>query len=139
MNFYVAILILKMEEKIFLAYYALLFQERQKRFVQCMEGCYDWSNVSKVVCEVSCWGLLTGRRSTVEQTSWIGQIVIKTLIKNNQSYTTGEIVDILKIFKSSIEKHLYQLGYVNCFDVWVPHKLSKKKPPWPYFLMWFSN
>ena len=62
--------------------------------------------------------------------SWVDQlklIAIKTLIKNNQSYTTAGIVDKLKIFKSSVEKHLHQLGYVNRFDVWVPHKLSKKK------------
>ena len=37
-----------------------------------------------------------------------------------------EIADILKISKSSVENHLHQLSYVNCFDVWVPHKLSEK-------------
>ena len=37
-----------------------------------------------------------------------------------------EIADILKISKSSVENHLHQLGYMNSFDVWVPHKLSKK-------------
>ena len=37
-----------------------------------------------------------------------------------------EIANILKISKSSIETHLHQLGYVHCFDVWVPHKLSEK-------------
>ena len=52
---------------------------------------------------------------------------IKTLIENNECYTTQEIAEILKISKSSIENHLYQLGYVNHFDVWVPRKLSKKK------------
>ena len=51
---------------------------------------------------------------------------IETIIENNQHYTTQEIADILKISKSSIENHLHQLGYANCFDVWVPHKLSKK-------------
>ena len=51
---------------------------------------------------------------------------IEILIENNQRYTTWEIADILKISKSSVENHLHQLGYVNCFDVWVPHKLSKK-------------
>ena len=51
---------------------------------------------------------------------------IKTLIENNQHYTTREIADILKISKSSAENHLPQLGYVNHFDVWVPHKLSEK-------------
>ena len=31
---------------------------------------------------------------------------IKTLIENNQHYTTREIADILKISKSSVESHL---------------------------------
>ena len=37
-----------------------------------------------------------------------------------------EIADTFKISKSSVENHLYQLGYVNHFDVWVPPKLSQK-------------
>ena len=51
---------------------------------------------------------------------------IKKIAENNQCYTTWERADILKISKSNAENHLYQLGYVHCFDVWVPHKLSKK-------------
>ena len=51
---------------------------------------------------------------------------IETVTENNQRYTTREIADILKISKSSVENHLHQLGYVNCFDVWVPRKLSEK-------------
>ena len=51
---------------------------------------------------------------------------IETLIENNQRYITREIANILKISKSSIENHLLQFGYVNCFDGWVPHKLSEK-------------
>ena len=47
---------------------------------------------------------------------------IETLIENSQRYTTQEIADILKISKSSTENHLYQLGYMNRFDVWVPSK-----------------
>ena len=54
-------------------------------------------------------------------------IAIETFIENYQCYTTQEIANILKISKSSIEHHLHQLGYVNCFGVWVPHKLSEKK------------
>ena len=50
---------------------------------------------------------------------------INTLIENSQRYTTREIADILKISKSSVENHLHQLGYVNRFDVWVPHKQKK--------------
>ena len=53
---------------------------------------------------------------------------IKTLTENNQRYITWETANILKISKSSAENHLHQLGYVNHFDIWVPHKLSQKKP-----------
>ena len=51
---------------------------------------------------------------------------IETLTENNQSYNTWEIAGILKISKSSVENQLYQLGHVNHFDVWVPHRLSEK-------------
>ena len=50
----------------------------------------------------------------------------ETLIENDQCYTTWEIADILNISKSRAENHLHQLGYVYCFDVWVPHKLREK-------------
>ena len=50
---------------------------------------------------------------------------IETLTENNQRYTMQEIADVLKISTSSAENHLQQLGYVNCFDVWVPHKWKK--------------
>ena len=51
---------------------------------------------------------------------------IETLIENNHHYARREIANILKISKSSVENHLHQLGCVNHFDVWVPHKLSEK-------------
>ena len=51
---------------------------------------------------------------------------IETLIENNQCYTTRDRADILRISKSIAENHLHQLGYVHCFDVWVPYKLSEK-------------
>ena len=82
--------------------------------------------MSKVVCEVSCWRFLTGRCSTVGRPVEVDSDQIDTLIENNQRYTTQEIAGILKISKSSTENHLHQLGYMNRFDVWVPHKLSKK-------------
>ena len=50
---------------------------------------------------------------------------IETLIENRQHYTTWEVAGILKIPKSSIDNFLHQLGYVNHFDVWVPHELSE--------------
>ena len=71
---------------------------------------------------------------SLDEVAWSGRPVevdnnqIETLIENNQHYTTWEIANILKIPKSSVENHLHQLGYVNCFDVWVPYKLSEKKP-----------
>ena len=70
---------------------------------------------------------------SLDDAPWSGRPVevdsdpIQTLIENNQRYTTRKIADILKkIPKSSVENHLHQLGYVNCFDVWVPYKLSEK-------------
>ena len=69
---------------------------------------------------------------SLDDAPWSGRPVevesdqIKTLIENDQSYTPQEIVNILKISKSSIGNHLHQPGYLNCFDVWVPPKLSKK-------------
>ena len=83
--------------------------------------------MSKVVCEVSCWRFLAGGDAP-----WSGRPVevdsdqIETLIENNQCYTTWEIANTLKIPKSSFGNHLYQLGYVHRFNVWVPHKLSEK-------------
>ena len=52
---------------------------------------------------------------------------ITTLIENIQDCTTWEMINILKMSKSSIESHFYELGYVNYFDVWVLHKLIKNK------------
>ena len=69
---------------------------------------------------------------SLDDAPWLGRPVegdsdqIETLIENNQHYTMWEIANILKISKSSNESHLHQLGYVNCFNVWVPHKLSEK-------------
>ena len=45
---------------------------------------------------------------------------------NHQCYTMWEIADILKISRARAENHLYQLGYVHFFEVWVSHKLSEK-------------
>ena len=43
-----------------------------------------------------------------------------------ECYTMKEVADILKIYKSGIENHLHQFGYVNHFNVWVPQKLCEK-------------
>ena len=65
---------------------------------------------------------------------WAGRPVevdsnqIETLIENNQCYTTWKTANTLKISKSSAENNLHHLGFINRFDIWVPHKLSEKKP-----------
>ena len=70
----------------------------------------------------------------LDDAPWLGGPVevdkdrIETIIENNQRYTTQEIANILRISKSSAENHLHQLGYVNHFDVWVSHNLSKGLP-----------
>ena len=81
-------------------------------------------NVSKVVCKIRAGDF------SLDDAPWSGRTVesdrIETLDENNKRYTTWEVADILKISKSSAENHLHQLGYVHCFDVWVPHKLRIK-------------
>lgn len=51
---------------------------------------------------------------------------LKTLIENNPRYTTRELAEILKISKTTVHEHLVKLGYVNRYDVWVPHNLTEK-------------
>ena len=113
----------------FSAYYALLFQERWKRnwnakkiYAVYGEGAVtDWT-CQKWFAKFRVWDFslddapLSGRPFEIDSDQ------IETLIEKNQHYTTWEIADILKISKSSIENHLHQRGYVNRFDIWVPHK-----------------
>ena len=124
-NFCVAILISRITS---LAYYALLFHKMWKRNWNAKKDLFsvwkrycDWLNTSKVVCEVLSWRFLTGWCSMVRQTSWSWQQV-NCNTENNHHYPTWEIADVFKISKSIIENHLYQLAYVNCFDVCVPYK-----------------
>jgi len=51
---------------------------------------------------------------------------IKTLIENNPHYTTRKLVEMLNMSKSTIHDHFVKLGYINRFDVWVPHDLTEK-------------
>ena len=88
--------------------------------------CYDRLNVSKVVCEFHDGDFLLDDAPRSGRPVEVGSDQIETLIENDQRYTMREITNILKISKSNIENHLHQLGYVNCSDVWVPHKLSEK-------------
>ena len=56
--------------------------------------------MSKVVCEVVCWRFLAGLCSMVRvRPVEVDSDQIKTLIDNNQRYTTWEIANILKISK----------------------------------------
>ena len=82
--------------------------------------------MSKVVCEVSCWKFLLDNAPRSGRPVEVDNNQIETLTEKSQRYTTWEVADILKIPKSSVESHLHQPGYVNRFDVWVPHKLSEK-------------
>ena len=119
-----------------MAYCALLFQEGKNATETQKKVCavYGESAVTDQTCQKWFAKFRAGDFS-LDDAPWSGRPVevdsdqIKTLTENNQRYTTREIAaDILKISSSSVENHLHHLGYVNCFDVWVPHKLSKKKP-----------
>ena len=88
--------------------------------------CCNWWNMSKVVCEVSCWRFLAGWCSMVIKTRWSWQWSNWGINwEQSMLYHMG-IANILKISKSSVENHLYLLSYANHFDIWVSHKLSKK-------------
>ena len=87
--------------------------------------CCDCLNMSKVVCKISCWrfaGCVPQLGRLVEVDS--GQI--KILIEKDPCYTMQQMAYTLKISALRTENHLYRLGYVNCFDVWVTHKLREK-------------
>ena len=47
---------------------------------------------------------------------------IETLIENNQCYYDAGDSRHTQNIQIKVENHLHQLGYVNRFDVWVPHK-----------------
>ena len=134
-NFCVAILILKMEEK--------KQHFRHIRLYYFKKG-KNATETHKKICAVYGEGAVTDRMCqkwfakfragdfSLDDAPWSDKPVevdsdqIETIIENNQLYTMQEIADILKISKSSAENHLHQLGYVNHFDVWVPSKLSEK-------------
>ena len=130
-NFCVAILILKMEEKkhIMVYYFKKGKNETEAHKKSC--AVYGEGAVTDRTCQKWFVKFHAGDFS-LDNAPRLGRPVeidsnqIKTIIENNQRYTMREIADILKISKSSVENHLHQLGYVNHFDVWVPHKLSEK-------------
>ena len=105
----------------------------KKRFLKCLE------KVKKHV-KGALWSFLLDNAPQSSRPVELDREQIKTLTVNYQCYIMQETADILKISKSSNENNLHQLGYVNHFDDWVPHKSSgKKKPSCPYFCMRFST
>ena len=133
-NFCVAILILKMEEK----------KEHFQHMLYYFKKGKNATEMQKKICAVYRGGAVTDRTCqkwfakfrardfSLDDAPQSGRPVevdsdqIDTLIGNNQHCTTQEIADMLKRSKSSSKNHLHQLGYVNHFDIWVPHKLSEK-------------
>ena len=105
----------------------LIQKKKKKDLCRVWRWCCDWANVSKVVCR--CQKSRAGDFSLYDAPQSgrpveVDSNQIKTA--SNQHYTTREIVNILKISKSSVENHLHQHGYVNHFDIWVRLKLSQK-------------
>ena len=133
-NFCVAILILKLEVERHFPHIMLYYFKKGKNRTKTQKkicAVYGESAVTDRTCQkwfakfhAGDFSLDDAPRSgrPVEVDS--DQII--TILENNQCYTTQEIADIIKISKSSVENHLHQLGYVNRFGIWVPHKLSKK-------------
>ena len=110
MNFCVAILILKMEEKEQHFRHIMLYYFKKGKNI---------TEKQKKICAVYGEGAVTGRMCQkwfakfcagdflLDDAPWLGRPVevdsnqIKTIIENNQHYSTREIADILKISKSS--------------------------------------
>ena len=128
-NFCVAILILKVEEKKQHFQHIMLYYFKKGK---------NATETQKNICAVYGEGAVTDQTcqkwfvkfragdflldNATLSSRQLKLIVIETLIENNQRYTMREIADILKKSKSSIENHLHRLSYVNRFDVQVPHK-----------------
>ena len=94
----------------------------KQKFVPCREKVCDWPNMSKVAHEISCWRFLIDDAPWSDRALEVETNQIETLTETHQKYSMWEIVDILKISKSSAENHLHLFDYVNHFDVWIPHK-----------------
>ena len=134
MNFCVAVLILKMEGKKQHFRHIMLYYFKKGKISTKMQkkisAVYGEGAVTDRTCQ-KWFEKFRARDFSLDTAPQSGRPVevdsdqIKTLIENNQHYTTQEIANILKISKSSVENHLHQLGYVNRFDVWLPHKRKK--------------
>ena len=135
MNFCVAILILKMEEKKQQFLHIMLYYFKKGKIATETQKKICAANGDGAVADRMCQKWFAKFRAgdfSLDDAPRSGRSVevdsnqIETLIENNQRYIMLEIANILKISKSRVENHLLQLGYVNRFDVWVPHKLSEK-------------
>ena len=118
-------------------------ETHRKRFVQCMEKVL-WlmehvkSGVQSFMLEISHWTLFHCQ---------VDQLKLRAINSNihwEQSvlYHEGDSSqNILKMSKSEIGNHLYQLGYVIYFNVWLSHKWSEKTflISWSDFCMQFST
>ena len=49
---------------------------------------------------------------------------VKQIVDQNPQLTTRQIADIASVSKSTISRHLKEIGYVSKLDVWVPHQLT---------------
>ena len=63
---------------------------------------------------------------------------IKAMIENDRRSTTQEIAEKLNISHTRVERHLKQLGYVNKFDIWVPHKIERNSTHQTNFRLRFT-
>ena len=135
MNFCVAILILKMEEKKQHFWHIILYYfkkgknatETQKKICAvCGKGAVTDPTCQKWFAKFPAGDFSLDDAPRSGRPVEVDSDQIQILIENNQHYTTQEIANILKISKSSTENHLHKLGYVNRFDVWIPRKLSEK-------------
>jgi len=50
---------------------------------------------------------------------------VKQIVDQNPQLTTRQIADIASVSKSTISRHLKEIGYVSKLDVWVPHQLTE--------------
>ena len=50
---------------------------------------------------------------------------IKAIIESDRHVTVREIEEMLKIPKSTIDRHIQRLGLVNKLDIWIPHELKE--------------
>ena len=50
---------------------------------------------------------------------------IKATIESDRHVTVRKIEEMLKIPKSTIDRHIQRLGLVKKLDIWIPHGLKE--------------